>query len=259
MESFDVATFLRCAPHWKGAFDYEETMPSTSDGLIAFKKKNKTSKRRLMLADCQTQGRGRRGSPWLSSRGSGLLFSLLYHPCYGVNHWGKIALGVGLAIAECLDTYGVSLSIKWPNDLYLFGKKCGGILCESVEDCVVIGVGLNVLGAPQEDFTSLLEGGRALCRESLLAHLLESIEKKIILCGSQEDFDAMRKSLMERFFLLDKPITFLSGKHSLRGVVRGISQEGHLIVEQQGRLCIYPQAQCITCLEEEESSSGFIF
>ncbi|MBV8603947.1 MAG: biotin--[acetyl-CoA-carboxylase] ligase [Pelomonas sp.] len=103
----------------------------------------------LLVAEHQTLGRGRMGRAWVSAPGSSLTFSL------GVGlpeaDWTGLSLVVGSAIAEALEPApgaAPRLMLKWPNDLWLDGRKLGGILIETLQAnrqrLVVIGVGINV-------------------------------------------------------------------------------------------------------------------
>jgi BirA family biotin operon repressor/biotin-[acetyl-CoA-carboxylase] ligase len=109
----------------------------------------------LLVAEVQTQGRGRQGRTWHGSAGRSLTFSLalpLDPPA-----WSGLSLAVGVALAEALDPAGAApprIGLKWPNDLWLLdapgrGRKLGGILIETLavgeRRMAVVGVGLNVL------------------------------------------------------------------------------------------------------------------
>lgn len=117
----------------------------------------------LLIAEQQTQGRGRLGRPWSNAPGDSLMFSLglMLAP----RDWSGLSLAVGLALVQALQASGTSqaqqIGLKWPNDLWLRdGRKLGGILIETTSVAqrpaapgqssaqaryVVIGVGLNVV------------------------------------------------------------------------------------------------------------------
>lgn len=123
----------------------------------------------LLVAEEQTQGRGRQGRVWHSARGRSLTFSLSLP--YAPTDWSGLSLAVGLAVAEALDPAGVRpagagprIGLKWPNDLWLLdpigedgqptervGRKLGGVLIETISSAgqaqrrqTVVGVGLNI-------------------------------------------------------------------------------------------------------------------
>jgi len=106
-----------------------------------------------VLADEQTSGRGRGGNSWESVRGAGLWLSARLpkpHISSGIVLQAAMA-----AVAEILEPYGVCLGLKWPNDLVAYKEpgpslvKIGGIIGEQKEDCVILGLGLNISSAPE--------------------------------------------------------------------------------------------------------------
>jgi BirA family biotin operon repressor/biotin-[acetyl-CoA-carboxylase] ligase len=103
----------------------------------------------LLVAEQQTHGRGRMGRVWHSSPGASLTFSLALP--LTVPDWSGLSLVVGCAIAEALEPgtdAAPQLQLKWPNDLWLDGRKLGGLLIETVpvgnRRMAVVGVGLNI-------------------------------------------------------------------------------------------------------------------
>lgn len=101
----------------------------------------------------QTAGRGRLGRQWSSAEGN-LHLSILVRDAGPRSHWSWIPLAAGVGAAQALSSLHAPLTIgvKWPNDLWIEGRKVGGILCEGVSSpegaFVVIGVGLNCLFVP---------------------------------------------------------------------------------------------------------------
>jgi BirA family transcriptional regulator, biotin operon repressor / biotin---[acetyl-CoA-carboxylase] ligase len=99
----------------------------------------------------QTQARGRRGYAWVSPPGSLYLTLWLPLPLEAHLTWMPLAFSLWIA-AYIEEKIQVSLQVKWPNDLWLDGKKCGGILCERVSLGFLVGIGLNLQdpsGLPQ--------------------------------------------------------------------------------------------------------------
>lgn len=132
---------------------YYKSVESTNDiaGQMA---KEGAPQGSVVVADQQTAGRGRFNRSWLSGRGKGLWFSLVLRPEAEAERLSQLTIVMAVAIAEAMEAlYGLSLGIKWPNDLLLDGKKICGILSEGrIEDGkvahVIIGIGLNI-GPPE--------------------------------------------------------------------------------------------------------------
>ncbi|MFH0784455.1 MAG: biotin--[acetyl-CoA-carboxylase] ligase, partial [Pseudomonadota bacterium] len=105
-----------------------------------------------VIAANQTEGRGRLGKSWISAAGKGLYCSIIVRPRLAVEDFPKITLAAGLAVAQAIDRLCSGFTqLKWPNDIFLDGKKCGGILTESStmpekndERFAVIGIGMNL-------------------------------------------------------------------------------------------------------------------
>lgn len=150
----------------------------------------------VVLADHQTSGRGSHGRGWSSPPGSDLYFSVVLRPALELSDLPPLTLAVGLAVANTLaDTLAVSTSeasvrIKWPNDVFVNGKKCAGVLVETRSgglepNAVIVGVGLNVNRSSFDpelaaESTSLTQVASTLFdREALLARLLAALEHEV--------------------------------------------------------------------------------
>ena len=192
-----------------------------------------------VIAVEQTRGRGRSGKVWHSPPGTGLWLSTLLAPASVVPP--TLPLEVGLATARALEAAGagVRIGIKWPNDLFVRGRKVGGILCETVGGggsprAVVVGVGVN-LRTPEggfapdiADHATSLEAeygnrvGAADVATRLMAELVAWRE------GVPEHFsDASRKELATRDVLAGSPVRTTRGV----GIARGVDRTGALLLE----------------------------
>lgn len=133
-----------------GEIKYFESIGSTNDEALAWAA-NDARDMSLVVADEQTAGRGRRNRKWFTPPGTALAFSLVLRPtAHEEPHLSRLVGLAGLSVADPLVRRELSPRIKWPNDILLNGRKIGGILIESVwsgsdVDCVVIGIGINVL------------------------------------------------------------------------------------------------------------------
>ena len=139
----------------------------------------------FLRASYQSQGKGRGSHVWESPKGSNLLCSLLLKEEPLLDLGGFLSLIAAVIIAKRIESFGVSdVSIKWPNDIYVKGKKiCGILLQANLPHALVIGFGINV---NQQDFP----GAYAHAPTSLsleLGKVVDVMELKKMLC---EDFDA---------------------------------------------------------------------
>jgi BirA family biotin operon repressor/biotin-[acetyl-CoA-carboxylase] ligase len=102
----------------------------------------------LLAAEEQSAGRGRRGRRWHSPRGAGITFSLAAPLARPPRQLAALPLVAGVAVAQALRALGTQVALKWPNDLVVGEAKLGGILVESRNRIVVIGIGINCRRVP---------------------------------------------------------------------------------------------------------------
>jgi len=183
----------------------------------------------LVVAECQTAGRGRQGRAWHSPVG-GLWLAVVIRPTRPLEP-GPLALRVGLVVAETLAGFlGVEehVAVKWPNDILLGGKKLGGVLCEArwrggAMAWVAVGVGINLSNAIPTDVASGAIGAGALPREALAVALAEAI-------AALPEGTELHPDELERLGRLDALRgTVLS--EPVAGVARGIAADGALLIE----------------------------
>lgn len=210
----------------------------------------------LLVAEHQTQGRGRMGRQWLSAPGASLTFSLGLP--LAPQRWEGLSLAVGLALAEALDpappTGGPGtqprLMLKWPNDLWLqrgdSGRKLGGILVETAlrggQRYCVVGVGLNI--RPKSDATPDLSTPAATLTHgyACLQELLPGVEAPqalarvaLPLARALRQFEstgfAPLMAAFEARDLLRGQAVATSGTPSQQGVAQGVDADGALLVQ----------------------------
>ena len=103
----------------------------------------------VVITDMQYQGKGRRGRSWFASPGKAVTFSIILRLGISTELSGLISLAAGVAMAEALSRFGLGPTLKWPNDIRISDKKCGGVLVETqvhnrIVEWGVIGIGINV-------------------------------------------------------------------------------------------------------------------
>lgn len=131
------------------ALDVVSSTGSTNADLLAAAGDGATD-RSVLIADTQTEGRGRRNRSWVSPPGAGLYLSVLIRPAaVPAARLGTVGMVAGLALMHAAEQAGVSeAGLKWPNDLLVGGTKCAGVLSEVAHEgttqAAVVGVGLNV-------------------------------------------------------------------------------------------------------------------
>jgi BirA family biotin operon repressor/biotin-[acetyl-CoA-carboxylase] ligase len=201
----------------------------------------------LVIADEQTAGKGRLGRKWLAPPGTSLLLSLLFRPDLAASQAQRLTMICSLAIAEAVEGLaGLPVGLKWPNDIFVHGKKAGGILTELGTtgghlDYVVVGVGLNVnlavsaLPELRGVATSLSEElGREVSRLELLWRILEGIETRY---KSLRRGESPREEWAARLINLGHQVQVTTPDGSLAGWAEGVDADGALILRT-------PDGQC---------------
>ena len=162
-------------------YRYAEITPSTQRMLA-----EDTAEGAVAVAEEQTEGRGRLGRAWEAPGGTSVLVSVLLLPAVASPRLPELSLVAGGAVAEAiLEVTGIEPAIKFPNDLLIGRRKVAGILAESSEGRVVLGIGVNanqtleqLPADAQTEPTSLrLELGEPVSRLQLLAAILLQLER----------------------------------------------------------------------------------
>lgn len=182
----------------------------------------------VVMAECQTAGRGRYGRTRQSPKGN--LYMSLVLSDLGKNN-AYIAFLTAVAVADSLP--GFDIALKWPNDVLLSGKKLAGILIEKEGDKLVVGIGVNVMTSPEEGVlypTANLEGRlrpMTLAKRILLQYntLLDLLDKK--------GFKEIRKRWLSYATGLHKPISIHLADVELQGIFKGIDAKGALLLKQK--------------------------
>ena len=201
----------------------------------------------VWIADFQTAGRGQRGNKWEGKKGENLTFSILFKPRgFLATRQFELSEVVALGVVNYLSTKGIQAKVKWPNDIYVGDRKICGILIEnSVRDGMLssslVGIGLNV---NQTRFPDSLPNPTSML-------LINPDNEGIVLSPLLERFMDIFKSYCRRYLNITGGLNRLrmlylgqiwhkdmtaryidnSDGHEFTGIIRGISEIGHLLVE----------------------------
>ncbi len=192
----------------------------------------------IVLADEQTNGRGRLGRSFFSPAGTGLYMSIALKLPLSADILTVIAaVAVCRAIGRFSDK---KTEIKWVNDIFCGGRKVCGILCESISvtngraDSAVIGIGINLSTADFPDEISSVAGSLGLDkidRNDLAAQIY--IELMYLLNMGKE---AVLREYETKLFILGKEISFIKNGISYKGIATGINEDANLLVDVGGEI-----------------------
>ena len=206
------------------------------------------------LANTQTKGRGRNQNKWTSTKGN-LFLSTIIKPKSDKSFWHQLSVIVGFSIIQVLVDIGVNsnlINLKWPNDILVDEKKICGILLESSDNFIIVGIGLNILKTP------VLETKWATTK--LNDHLKGSINIKNIGLKilnkvfnnyhSWEKFGFVffKEDINKKMFMINKKIVLNvnSKSNPLNGVFLGIGDSGGIKVKTNSEISEYLSVDSFT-------------
>lgn len=193
----------------------------------------------LVTAERQSAGRGRKGRSWLGDAGEAIAMSYILRPGAVPGGVQTVTLVAAVAVALAVEKFtGVQCKIKWPNDVWLEGKKLCGILTELVSGMagglyLVVGIGINV---HQDRFpseiadiaTSIKLGtGKKIHRGELTAEICHQMDA-LLKDWSQRGFAAVAEHYRPRMALLGEWVTLTNGDEVRKLKLTGVSEEGAL-------------------------------
>jgi BirA family biotin operon repressor/biotin-[acetyl-CoA-carboxylase] ligase len=217
---------------------------STSADLVQRARMAQPVRPALRAALLQTAGRGRLSRRWYASAGGALLFSLAVQMRTDAARIAAATLVCGIAVAETLRSAGVAVTLKWPNDVLLNGRKLGGVLCELAVDVqerrtLVVGVGVNLhldratrdsIDQPAAAVDEVLPSAAAQ-RETLIGRMAMAIAAALQLF-EEGGFVPLQPRFMALFAHRDAQVDMYElGVRVASGRALGVDGEGRLLLD----------------------------
>lgn len=243
----DVARVVETT--WVDRAHYLRDGGSTNDAALARVASSPATDSELFATEHQSGGRGRGGNRWWSPPGA-LAFSILTRElAVSTDKLAQASLAVGVAISEALETFlPVDVRLKWPNDVYVDGRKACGVLIETsgaAPKRLVIGVGVNVnnsaLDAPEElrgkaigmvDVVSKSPyedgAGRGFDRTDVLATCVRMIGERLAMLESGDP--RLPELWRTRSLLTGRRVRIETPSRAVTGIVESIGDDGALVV-----------------------------
>jgi BirA family biotin operon repressor/biotin-[acetyl-CoA-carboxylase] ligase len=191
----------------------------------------------VVVADSQTEGKGRMGRTWSSPPG-GLYFSVLLRPRLPASALLRFTILAAEPIAEAIEEgCGCPVGLKWPNDIVIKGKKIGGVLVETASrgpdiEFLVLGVGINLIADKEQIGVPGAGSIRDCCghdidAEGLLRSILEALDRFYLsfLAGQVDDEAYTRRSTV-----IGRPVEAVVGSQELRGKALYLDMDGALVI-----------------------------
>ena len=218
--------------------EYFETIDSTN--IYAGKVAGKSKEGTVIISDEQTAGKGRTGRKWVSKQKEGIYFSLILKPEIPLIKASFLTQVAGAALTAAFEKMGVDVTIKWPNDIILNGKKIAGILTEMQAEIdrifyIVVGIGINLYNENFDEeiihkATSVLKEGHRIEREELLKNFFEEFEKMYVAFLEGDNREVLKK-LREKSAVIGREIYVVNGDDRRKAEAKDIDDDGNLVVE----------------------------
>jgi BirA family biotin operon repressor/biotin-[acetyl-CoA-carboxylase] ligase len=224
--------------------EYHDVLGSTNDRAIELVPSEELQTPHVVLANQQSAGRGRGANVWWSAPGS-LMFSVIVDTAshqIPAERISLVSLAAGLAVSETLTEVlpGAALQLKWPNDVFLNGRKASGLLVEvpsTKSDRLVIGIGINVNNSLadaseelQNSATSLVDvSGSPHDRTDVLIRVLQRLEASLALLA--EDGPRLLGNWRAYCLLTGRTVLLRVGTRESLGLCRGIDEQGAILLE----------------------------
>lgn len=200
----------------------------------------------VLLAESQTNGRGRLGRAFSSPAGSGIYMSILLHPTLPLTQIQFVTIAAAVAVAQAIEqTAGFRPQIKWVNDVLMQGRKLCGILTEATIEgesgtvsSLVVGIGINLYPneAWPEDVRAvagaLSEFGQAPRRAVLTAAVLSHFEHAYTMLENGNHAELLER-YRNRLCCVGKPVTVLCPTDTYEADCIGLDDNGHLLVRDR--------------------------
>lgn len=223
------------------AIDVRDSVTSTNTVLKAIAEQG-GAEGMALIAQQQTQGKGRLGRTFLSPKGTGLYISMLLRPKVSAEDSLCVTTAAAVAVAEAIDCVtGQRAMIKWVNDVYLKGRKVCGILTEAAVDFengglhyAIVGIGVNIQEPPGGFAPEIRDVAGALYHGEVPAGVRTRLAAEILnrFFGFYEHLTqrSFMEAYRERSLLTGLEVTFNQGDDVREGLVLGVDDEARLCV-----------------------------
>lgn len=208
-----------------------------------------------VVADFQTDGRGRSGRGWTAPPATAVLMSTLLRPPRPIAEWGPFALLTGLAVAQAIDACIDSrCMIKWPNDVLIEDRKVAGILITAREtappgcSALIAGIGINVTtgaAALPPGATSVQQHTTRFVTQAEVFDRLAVTLETVYRSFHAGAIDGALSEVDDRLAFRGQEVVVHDGPREIRGLVRGVDRGGALVLEQNGRSLVIRSGEVI--------------
>ena len=223
----------------------------STNSVLLSRLENEQIHAHVVLAEYQSQGRGRRGNQWLASIASGIMLSVGWRFEIAPNNSGLLSLFMGVAAARSLQSAGINnVGLKWPNDIIVDNQKIGGILIEVRGEAsgpldVVIGIGINYQ-IPETIKPQIKQAVTDICahtyqevsRNEFAAELITNVFKVLQELEANDGHDLLNE-WRELDCHIEQEAKLILPNEEIEGVLKGVDDQGALLMSVSGEIKSY--------------------
>ncbi len=218
--------------------EYYQRLESTNQEAWEVIDLKDTNHGTIIITDNQLSGKGRNGNTWFMSPSKGLTMSIILKKPISINYGLLIPIAAGVAAAKALENRGANPKLKWPNDIIINNKKCGGILCETKiknnkVSQMVVGIGLNI-NETNNDFPDTISKSAT----SLAIETKQSNQRELICAIITTYFERLLNDLPSSLPMwenycnhLNESISFNQAGINQSGIFKGLDNDGKAIIQ----------------------------
>ena len=235
-ESEILSRLDRPARRWLRSIDIKAATGSTNSDLMQSEVVSIDG--RVILAETQLSGRGRRGRTWISPFARNIALTMGCAVQRSGPDLGGLSLVVGFGVLKALEGLGIEhLALKWPNDILYQGRKLCGVLIEMDHSRqspeAVIGIGVNHSGAElvrakvDRGLAELVEAERPPSRNATVAAVITSVREQVALFNAH-GFERFRPAWDAKHYFSGREVRVTGAGAAIIGRVLGVSSDGEL-------------------------------
>lgn len=220
---------------------YLPSCHSTNDIAAQLGREGAIQEGHVIITDFQSAGRGQRESRWVSDSGQNFLFSIYLQPHFlAIEEQFSLSMAMALAVRDFLQQFTSTITVKWPNDVYIGASKCAGMLIENTvgsgaikRSVVGIGININQLEFEHSRITSLrLQTGQEYHLNVLLPSLLKQIENHYLVM-QKVSFNELKETYLHALLGYNTKRAFKDINGHFNATIIDVTPQGMLVIERE--------------------------
>jgi BirA family biotin operon repressor/biotin-[acetyl-CoA-carboxylase] ligase len=221
-----------------------DCLPSTNDYIRA---QTDCTQDTIVLVKRQSGGKGTKGRSFSSEEGGVYLTALRFYDNLPISQAFTIMTRAATAVCKTLEGLGLQPKIKWPNDVYVNGKKICGILIENTLSGTfvrkaIVGIGLNIYNQLPKELQTI---ATTVLAETGVRYDVDETAEKLVHYLYQ---DGVEKAYYSYLGWIGETVRITQGEQSFAARLNGVDEQGNLLAEVDGKVCRFAAAEVSVCV-----------